>query len=287
MDMRGVEYVKAKMPKLGLGTWQVRNESIPAAVDAALASGYRFIDTAQIYGNEAAIGKALKEALPKYNLQRADIFITSKLAPANQGPGAEKAIEQSLKNLQTDYLDLLIIHWPGSSNPSESPKNKELRKQSWETMEKFYDEGKLKAIGVSNYTERHLQELLGHAKVHPAVNQCEYHVHYQTNSLVDYCKKNQIHFQAYSSLGSPEGRKKLAADPQVIAMAEKYKISVHVLLLAWAINQDMSVLPRSTQKAHIEENLKAASVKLDPADVKSLLSDTADQKYCWDPNVVA
>ncbi|CAJ0568362.1 unnamed protein product, partial [Mesorhabditis spiculigera] len=171
MDMRGVEYVKAKMPKLGLGTWQVRNESIPAAVDAALASGYRFIDTAQIYGNEAAVGKALKEALPKYNLQRADIFITSKLAPANQGPGAEKAIEQSLKNLQTDYLDLLIIHWPGSSNPSESPKNKELRKQSWETMEKFYDEGKLKAIGVSNYTERHLQELLGHAKVHPAVNQ--------------------------------------------------------------------------------------------------------------------
>ncbi|CAJ0568359.1 unnamed protein product, partial [Mesorhabditis spiculigera] len=196
MDMRGVEYVKAKMPKLGLGTWQVRNESIPAAVDAALASGYRFIDTAQIYGNEAAIGKALKEALPKYNLQRADIFITSKLAPANQGPGAEKAIEQSLKNLQTDYLDLLIIHWPGSSNPSESPKNKQLRKQSWETMEKFYDEGKLKAIGVSNYTERHLQELLGHAKVHPAVNQCEYHVHYQTNSLVDYCKKNQIHFQS-------------------------------------------------------------------------------------------
>ncbi|CAJ0939561.1 unnamed protein product, partial [Mesorhabditis belari] len=286
MNTKGRDYVRVNMPLLGLGTWQVRSSDIPGSLDAALSAGYRFIDTAQIYGNEAAIGKALKELLPKYNLSRENIFITSKLAPGNQGSVAEDSIQKSLENLQSDYIDLFIIHWPGSSNRSESPKNAALRRQSWETMEKLHEQGKLRAIGVSNYLERHLEELLSHTKVLPAVDQCEYHVHYQTNDLVNYCKDKGIHFQSYSTLGSPDGRKKLMNDPKVVTLAEKYKISVPVLLLAWAINQEISVLPRSTKKDHIEENFKALQIQMDPADVQSLLSNDAKSKYCWEPNSV-
>uniref|UniRef100_A0A1I7XQP1 Aldo_ket_red domain-containing protein n=1 Tax=Heterorhabditis bacteriophora TaxID=37862 RepID=A0A1I7XQP1_HETBA len=141
MDVSGRNYVQSKMPSVGLGTYQIRNEqTIFSVIDAALECGYRFIDTAQIYGNEPAIGRALKELLPKHELTREDIFITTKLSPANQGRlAAGKSIERSLNNLQVDYIDLLIIHWPGASKVQvNDPDNKRLRKESYLVMEEYY-----------------------------------------------------------------------------------------------------------------------------------------------------
>lgn len=187
MDKRGADYVHTKMPLFGFGTWQVRfaSSNLPqlkpdqifALVDAALAAGYRYIDTAQLYENEAAIGTALATLLPKYGLKREDIFITSKLGPPNQGAArARHSVEESLKKLkvcaksgknsQTDYLDLFLIHWPGASYGGDKTSvSSKARNESWTALEDLYKKGKLRAIGVSNYNVEHLEQLLKHAKV--------------------------------------------------------------------------------------------------------------------------
>jgi len=209
MDYSGKSYVDGRMPRIGLGTWEVLGEkTIHEVVDAALGAGYRFIDTAQVYGNEKAIGNALKELLPKYNLTREDIFITTKLSPANQGKGScEKSVLTSLENLQTDYIDLLLIHWPGSSKLRHNDeRNRERRHESWQVLEGLCNSKILRSIGVSNFTVQHLKELLEVARVSPAVNQCEYHPHYYQPDLVKFCEHSNIHFQAYSSFGSADLR---------------------------------------------------------------------------------
>ncbi|PIC38019.1 hypothetical protein B9Z55_010166 [Caenorhabditis nigoni] len=190
-------YVKDKMPLIGMGTWQIRKEeTLHKVIDEGLKEGYRFIDTAQVYGNEAAIGRILEKVLPQHSLKREDIWITSKLGPANAGlKAARKSIEKSLKDLKVDYLDLMLIHWPGSSLKSENPKNKVLRQESWDVMCEMMNEGKLKAIGVSNFEICHLEELKKSSTVVPAVNQVEYHPHFHQDELVNYCRDNNIHFQ--------------------------------------------------------------------------------------------
>ncbi|KAH7731549.1 Protein C35D10.6 [Aphelenchoides avenae] len=200
LDKTGREYVRNKMPSIGLGTYQVTSKTdIYAIVDAALDAGYRFIDTAQVYKNEGYIGRALKELLPKYGLTREDIFITTKLSPANQGSSkVEPSLIRSLESLQTDYVDLFLIHWPGTSHADiRSPLNKTRRMESWAEMERLHKNGKCRAIGVSNYEIRHLEELLQQTTVLPAVNQCEYHPHYYQMDLVEFCGRNDIHFQVF------------------------------------------------------------------------------------------
>ncbi|VDN24739.1 unnamed protein product, partial [Cylicostephanus goldi] len=267
----------------------IRDETIlHEVVDAALSCGYRFFDTAQVYGNEAALGRIFKELLPKYNLERKDIFITSKVSPANQGTElARKSVKKSLDNLQTDYIDLMLIHWPGTSSKSPDDKqNPVRRKQTYEVLEDYHKSGEIRSIGVSNYEIKHLEELLGHCKVLPAVNQVEFHPHFHQNDLVEYCKNHDIHFQAYSSFGGPGYRDKLFNDPDVQQMAEKYKITVPQFLLAWAIAQEISVLPRTTKKERVVENYKALDTKISSEDVHKLLNNGKSQKASWDPRTI-
>ncbi|KAK6739696.1 hypothetical protein RB195_008286 [Necator americanus] len=283
------DYVKEKMPLLGFGTYQIRKEStLHDVVDAALSCGYRFFDTAQIYGNEAALGRIFKELLPKYDLRREDIFITSKVSPANQGTDlARKSIEKSLEKLQTDYIDLMLIHWPGTSKKAADDKNNPLRrKQTYEVLEDFHESGEIRAIGVSNYEIRHLEELLEHCKIRPAVNQVEFHPHFHQLDLLEFCRMNDIHFQAYSSFGGPDYRDKLFNDPEVQRLAEKYNIEVPQFLLAWTISQSISVLPRSTNPERVVSNFKALDVKISSDDVQKLLNNEKCHKACWDPTVV-
>ncbi|RCN42623.1 putative glyoxal reductase [Ancylostoma caninum] len=285
----GRDYVREKMPILGFGTYQIRNEStLHGVVDAALSCGYRFFDTAQVYGNEAALGRIFKELLPKYDLEREDIFITSKVSPANQGTDlARKSIKKSLANLQTDYIDLMLIHWPGVSKKAVADKqNPVKRRQTYEVLEEYHDSGELRAIGVSNYEIRHLEELLEHCKVHPAVNQVEFHPHFHQLDLLDFCKAHDIHFQAYSSFGGPDYRDKLFNDPDVQQLAAKYKITVPQFLLAWATSQSISVLPRTTNPERVAPNLEAKDVKISSDDVQKLLDNGKCHKACWDPSVV-
>ncbi|KAF1761749.1 hypothetical protein GCK72_010005 [Caenorhabditis remanei] len=268
-----------------MGTWQIRKEEIlHKVIDEGLRKGYRFIDTAQVYGNEAAIGRILGYLLPQHNLKREDIWITSKLAPANAGAAAaRKSIEDSLKHLQVDYIDLLLIHWPGSSLKSENPKNKILREESWKIMGEMMKEGKLKSIGVSNFEISHLEELKKVSNVVPAV---EYHPHFHQDDLVKYCNDNNIHFQAYSSLGSPTYREKLSKEPVIIKLAEKYGVSVPVILLGFAYCQGISILPRTTNPEHVVCNYEVTKRSISENDISLMLALKVEHKTCWDPRLV-
>ncbi|VDM59229.1 unnamed protein product [Angiostrongylus costaricensis] len=318
MAFSGREYVREKMPIIGFGTYQgfqIRNEKVLYdVVDAALSCGYRFFDTAQIYGNEAALGRIFKELLPKYELERcepnsdtdyregitnsnsnpnfprtsSDIFITTKVSPANQGTElAKKSVLKSLANLQIDYIDLMLIHWPGISKlPVGDSRNFDGRRQTYEVLEEFHGSGELRAIGVSNYEIRHLEQLLTHCTVHPAVNQVEFHPHFHQLDLLEFCKVHDIHFQAYSSLGGPDYRDELFNDPVIQEMAKKYQLSTAQFLLAWTTSQSISVLPRTTQRQRVIENFAAKDVMVTNADVQKLLNNRKHNKACWDPTDV-
>ncbi|KAK8381914.1 hypothetical protein O3P69_015134 [Scylla paramamosain] len=177
-----------------VGTYKIRGKDlIFPLIKAALQSGYRSFDTAAVYRNECEIGEALRHYLPEFNLKREDIFITSKLSPRDQGSErCQQAVDNSLTSLQVDYLDLFLIHWPGCQKlkPSD-PANRELRSQSWATLEKIYEAGKVRAIGVSNYTLSHLTHLIGQSSVIPHVNQVEYHPHYPQEELKLYCESQE------------------------------------------------------------------------------------------------
>uniref|UniRef100_A0A0N5B2N3 Aldo_ket_red domain-containing protein n=1 Tax=Strongyloides papillosus TaxID=174720 RepID=A0A0N5B2N3_STREA len=280
-------YVHDKMPLMGFGTFQIKSSDIYQCLDVALQCGYRFIDTAQCYGNEKAIGDALQILLPKYNLGRNDIFITTKVAPNSQGKGkCRKSVLKSLEKLQTEYVDLVLIHWPGTANlSSDSVKNAKNRKESWEDLEELYNEGIVRSIGVSNYNIEHLKELMTYCKVKPEVNQCEYHPYFYTQDLVSYCKENGIHFQAYSSFGSAANKNVLMDDEEIKKFAKSRNVTVNQLLLAWSLSQDISVLPRSKCSDHIIENFHGSELKLTPSEVKALVKEE-QRKFCWDPSKV-
>ncbi|KAJ1934452.1 hypothetical protein FBU59_005693, partial [Linderina macrospora] len=178
-----------KMPSLGLGTWQQRDaDVVKRVVGQALTTGYRLIDTASVYRNEEAIGQMLSSIFndPGSSVQREDIWITSKLAPTQQGyEQAKQAVLASLEKLQTDYIDLYLIHWPGASKlKPDSPKHREMREGSWRALEELYAQGKVRSIGVSNFTKRHLEEMQEYATVQPMVNQCEMHPLCQQTELL-------------------------------------------------------------------------------------------------------
>lgn len=285
--MNGLEYIREKMPQIGVGTFQIRNENILRnVVDAALSCGYRLFDTAQLYGTEAALGRAFAEFLPKYKLKRSDIFITSKIAPENQGTElARKSIMRTLSDLQTDYLDLMLIHWPGTNViPISDARGPELRRQTYAVLEELHEAGVIRAIGVSNYEIQHLEPLLAHCKIPPAVNQVEFHPHFHQLDLLDYCKSHNIYFQTYSSLGGLRYHQKLFDDPDVKELAAKYNVPAPQFLLAWAMSQSLSVLPCSTSRERTIANFTAKDIVVSPEDVQKLLTNGKCYKTCWDPS---
>ncbi|CAH2034305.1 unnamed protein product, partial [Iphiclides podalirius] len=278
-----------KMPAFGLGTYKIREpQVIEAAVDAALKAGYRLFDSAAVYGNEAALGEAFRKLLPKYNLEREDIFITTKLSPVDHGDYevVESAYKKSLSNLGVEYVDLYLIHFPGSVRlaPSDA-RNPELRRKTWKALNELYDEGRVNSIGVANFTVRHLQDLnIRAGGVFPVVNQVEWHPYFHQTELRDYCRKNDICLQAYGSLGgASSGDKALLEEPLVKEIAEGHKSGAAQVLLAWALQQDVAVIPKSATPARIRDNI-CIDFKLTEAEINKLnaLGGNA-KKYAWDP----
>ena len=279
-----------EMPIIGLGTFKIRGKDVVhSALDAALGAGYRSIDTASVYRNEREIGECLKELLPKYGLKREDIFITSKLGPKEHGRG--KCMEGCLKSiadLDCGYLDLFLIHWPGvQGKKPEDDANKQLRLESWRDMEQLVNEGKIRAIGVSNYEQRHLEELLTECQIKPAALQIEHHPHLVQHSLVKYCKENDIHFQAYSSLGTTSENNRLLGDPVVLELAETHKKTAAQILLRWAVQQGIGVIPKSTNQDHIRNNIDIFSFCLSDNELSKLTNLDSQHHYCWNPSSVA
>ncbi|XP_077597783.1 aldo-keto reductase Mvan_2161-like [Stigmatopora nigra] len=274
----------ARMPLLGLGMYKLcGGEAVLRAVDASLAAGYRAFDSAAVYGNEADLGRALRELLPKYGLTREDVFITSKLSPQDQGEKATEGALRSLSNLALDYIDLYLIHWPGTRGMDVGDKrNPGNRAQSWAALEELHAQGKLKAIGVSNYTPAHMKELAANCKVQPAVLQVEFHPLECQSELRRVCRDSGVCFQAYTSLGRGE----LLVEPEVVRLADHHGRTPAQVLLRWAVQQDVAVLPKSCDPERIRANGRIFDFALTDADMDSLTALDRGHKYCWDPSQV-
>lgn len=281
------------IPLIGFGTYQIRgSQLIHDLLDYALKAGYRHIDTAVCYRNEQDIGTALKTLLPKYNLKREDIFITSKIIPLyNHGEQfVEETVLKSLANLQTEYIDLYLIHWPGVSGIQAShPDNVKYRRCTWNALVRMHREGKCRSIGVSNYTVRHIRELLGDCSgVRPAVNQVEWHPQHYQPELLELCRAEGIFLQAYSSLGT-SGSTQLREHPTVAEIASRLSRSPAQVLLRWAVQQEVGILPKASSRDRIEENIALDDFELSKDDMQLLdeLRKASDAtKYAWDPTPV-
>ncbi|KAK3866849.1 hypothetical protein Pcinc_027652 [Petrolisthes cinctipes] len=214
-------------------------------------------------------------------------FIDKYRSPRDQGREESlKAFENSLANLHLDYLDLYLIHWPAASRfKPEDPRNKEVRGESWSGLEEIYKSGRVRAVGVSNYTVDHLKDLLSFTALKPHVNQVEYHPYYLQKELKSYCECQGIHLQAYSSLGTSVQPSPLLLDPTVTSLATHLSCSPAQLLLRWATQQGIGVLPKSTTEDHIRENIKL-DFDLNEEDLKTLFNLGISHKYAWDPSTV-
>ena len=256
-----------QIPQIGLGLWQVRDEAeFQTAVAAAIEAGYRHFDTAQAYGNEHMLGNAWK----KSGLKREELFITTKIAVTNFGHRkALKSFEESLKNLQTDYVDLLLLHFPVTL----------VRKGAWQALEEIQSAGGAKSIGVSNYTIRHLEEMKDYAEVAPAINQVELHVFLQQPELIKYCRDNNIVVEAYSPLAHAK-----AMDNEAIArIAKKHDKTYAQIMLRWLVERELVVIPKSVTPSRIKENIEIFDFKLDENDMSKLTQQDRDMRTCWSP----
>uniref|UniRef100_A0A3Q1G950 Zgc:101765 n=1 Tax=Acanthochromis polyacanthus TaxID=80966 RepID=A0A3Q1G950_9TELE len=219
-----------------------------------------------------------------HGLSSLSCFPPSKLGPKDQGERAMDGALHSLSQLDLGYIDLYLIHWPGTQGLVVADKhNPGNRAQSWATLEELHRQGKLKAIGVSNYTPTHMRELMQSCKVPPAVLQVEFHPRLCQSELRSVCKEYGVCFQAYSSLGQGE----LVTDPAVMEVAKNCKRTPAQVLLRWAVQQGVPVLPKSSNPDRIQENARLFDFSLKDPDMDRLSSLDCDHKYCWDPSEVA
>jgi diketogulonate reductase-like aldo/keto reductase len=271
------------IPALGLGTWQSEPGQVQKAVAHALKSGYKLIDGAYCYGNEDEVGAGLAEAFAS-GIKREDIFVVSKVW-ATYNTRVELGLDKSLKSLGLDYVDLFLVHWPLLMNPEGNhdkfPKlpngerdiiHSHSHIDTWKQMEALLSTGKTKAIGVSNYSKRYLEQLLPHATVVPAVNQIENHPALPQQEIVDLCKEKGIHIMAYSPLGSTGGPL-FTAEP-VVKIAEKHGVKPSTVLLSYHVPRGSTVLAKSVSPERIDENKKL--IDLDAEDIK-LLDDYSNK----------
>ncbi len=261
-----------KMPLLGLGTWQARGNQCEHAVKFALNHGYSMVDTAQGYYNETQVGSGWKAS----GRSREDIFITTKISTSNQGfDKCSHSFKKSLRDLHTDYIDLVLIHWPLKENFS-------LTIETWEALIVLQKDGLSRAIGVSNFTIPLLEKLLQETGVVPAVNQVEFHTFLYQKELLEYCREKAIQVEAYS----PLARAKFLDNQQLQVIANKYNKTAAQVMLAWCINHGLAVIPKSTHEGRIIENA-AIFFHLEEEDMQRLNGLNQNERLVdgpWAPN---
>ena len=275
-----------EMPRIGLGTFKATPSDISSMVTSSLQAGITLIDTASIYKNQESIPQALKAA----SVPRSSVFITTKISPYEQGTTkASAAIVDIMTKLDTDVLDLLLIHWPGAHKQKpESAQNQILRMETWKVMEEFYRDGKLRAIGVSNYEPHHLEHIFSHSSIKPMVNQIELHPRRPCVEIRKMCQAKGVAVTAYGSLGCGD----LLSNPVVVEAAGRCQgRSSAQVLLRWALLQGIAVIPKSTRPERIasysEELLLSGWTEEEDAAIITHLSTLADgHKYCWDSSLI-
>jgi diketogulonate reductase-like aldo/keto reductase len=277
------------IPQLGLGVWQARaGATCEAAVLAALEAGYRLIDTAAMYGNEESVGAAIRTS----GIPREKIFVTTKLWNSDHG-NPERALDKSLSRLKLNYVDLYLIHYPVRE-----------RRQSWHALEALQAQGKARSIGVSNFTIRHLTELLAQTRTVPAVNQVEFHPYLYQRDLLDFCANKGVVVEAYSPL--TKGVR--LNDPKLVAIARKYSTgepqpapfrsrlplwdrgitpsetkSTAQILIRWALQHGLVVIPKSASRRRIFENADVFNFEITAEDMQLLDRLDENLRTCWDP----
>lgn len=259
-----------KIPQIGLGLWKVTEpDDFKAMFSCAIAAGYRHFDSAQAYDNEALLGDAWVSS----GHARSELFLTTKISVAHFGKNHTlESFEQSLVKLRTDYVDLLLLHFPVTA----------LRKSSWLALETIQASGKAKSIGVSNYTIRHLKEMEKYAQVTPAVNQVELHVFLQQPELIRYCEQKGIKVEAYSPLAHAKNMGSAA----IREIAAKHRKTYAQVMLRWCVQRGLIVLPKSVTPARIRENIDIFAFELDDNDMGKISALDVGDRTCWDPTLV-
>ncbi|MEU6572480.1 aldo/keto reductase [Streptomyces sp. NPDC046805] len=258
-----------EMPQLGFGVWQVPDDEAEQAVATALEAGYRSIDTAAIYGNEEGTGKAIAAS----GVPREDIFVTTKLWNSEQGYDSTlRAFDTSLEKLGLDHLDLYLIHWPLPGQDKYI--------DTYKALEKLYSDGRVRAIGVSNFLPEHLERLISETSVIPAVNQIELHPQLQQHAAREFHAEQGIRTEAWSPLGSGKG---LLDVPAIIAIAQKHNRTPAQIVLRWHIQQGNIVIPKSVTPSRIMENIDVFDFNLDPEDLGAISALNEDRRLGPDP----
>jgi diketogulonate reductase-like aldo/keto reductase len=255
------------MPLLGLGTWQVpQGRTGVETVKYALKVGYRLVDTASIYGNEREVGHGVRES----GVPRKDVFVTTKLWNSDHGyDRAVKACDRSLELLGLEYIDLYLIHWPVTG----------ARKETWDAMVTLRREGKCRSIGVSNYTTRHLNELVSTSSVLPSVNQVEFHPFLYQRDLLEFCKGKNIAVEAYR----PLARASRLNHPMLLEIAQRCSRTPAQIMIRWSLQHGLIVIPKSVKPERITENSRVFDFIIRGDDMKRLDELNEDLRTDWDP----
>lgn len=258
------------IPALGLGVYKAKDgQEVQQAIQWALAAGYRSIDTAAVYGNEAGVGDAIRESQSTQQIDRSEIFLTTKIWNSDlREDNVEQAFEDSLRRLQQDYVDLLLIHWPVAGKFNAA----------WKHFERFYEQGRAKAIGVSNFMPEHLASLLAEARIKPMLNQIEFHPYLQQRATVDLCRREGILVEAWSPL--MQGN---LDDAVLSQIAQQHGKSNAQVILRWNIQKDIVTIPKSTNQGRIQENIDVFDFELSPEEMASIDALNRDQRIGPDP----
>ena len=258
------------IPRIGFGLWKVKDDAeFFQTFRLAIEAGYRHFDSAQIYANEHLLGEAWQQS----SIDHQDLFLTTKINVSNFGRKRTlRSFEESLTKLQTDYVDLLLLHFPVTG----------LRKKSWLALEEIQAAGKARMIGVSNYTIRHLEEMKSYASISPQVNQVELHVFLQQPELIEYCQNEGIVVEAYS----PIAHAKDMTNQTIQRIADKYDKSYAQIMLRWCLEKGLVVLPKSVTPQRIKDNIDIEDFALDSDDMAALAECDQDLRTCWNPTFV-
>ena len=269
-DIHGTVELKngVPMPYFGLGVFQVQDgEEVKQGVKYALSAGYRHIDTASLYGNERGVGQAVRES----DVPRKEIFVTSKVWNSDQRyDNTLRAFDVSMKLLDFEYLDLYLVHWPVKGKYIET----------WKALEQLYAEGRVRAIGVSNFLQHHLEDLLAHCKVMPMVNQMEFHPRLIQQELIDFCSRHMIQYEAWS----PLMQGKIFNIKELRPLAEKYKKDIAQVVLRWNLQKNVVTIPKSIYRERIFSNAQIFDFEITAKDMQTIDRLDKNERVGADPD---